>query len=171
MKEKFKINKEINFEKVRVIDLPEGSKILTKTEALKIAESLEKDLILINEKTDIPICKIEDYSKFLYQRKKKIKENEKNTTKVLLKEVKFGPNIDEHDFNFKVKQVEKFISEGMKVKLSIKFSGREIVFKERGELVLLKVIQSMGDTIKVDYMPRLEGKNMHTIITPNKKIK
>lgn len=138
-------------------------------EALKLAEEKELDLVEISPKAEPPVCKIIDYSKFLYQQKKKQKEIKAKTTKVVVKEIRFGPQTDEHDFNFKLKHAEKFLQEGAKVKAFVFFKGRSILFKEQGEILLLKLATSLEELGTVEQLPKLEGKRMTMFITPKKK--
>lgn len=138
-------------------------------EALKFADELELDLVEISPKADPPVCKIIDYSKFLYQQKKKQKEMKAKTVKVVVKEIRFGPNTDEHDFNFKLRHAEKFLSEGAKVKAFVFFKGRSILFKEQGEILLLKLATSLEELGSVEQLPKLEGKRMTMYISPKKK--
>jgi translation initiation factor IF-3 len=120
----------------------------------------------ISPNADPPVCKVVDYSKFKYEQKKKQKEIKAKTQKVVLKEIRFGPNTDEHDFNFKVKHALSFLKEGAKVKATVYFIGRTIVYKERGEILLLKFAQTLEEQGKVEQLPRLEGKRMSIIVTP-----
>jgi len=136
---------------------------------LKFAEDQELDLVEISPKADPPVCKIIDYKKFLYQQKKKQKEMKAKAVKVIVKEIRFGPNTDEHDYNFKLKHAEKFLNEGAKVKAYVFFKGRSILFKDKGEILLLKFAQDLEELGKVEQMPRLEGKRMTMFITPKKK--
>jgi len=136
---------------------------------LKFAEDQELDLVEISPKADPPVCKIIDYKKFLYQQKKKQKEMKAKAVKVVVKEIRFGPNTDEHDYNFKLKHAEKFLNEGAKVKAYVFFKGRSILFKDKGEILLLKFAQDLEELGKVEQMPRLEGKRMTMFITPKKK--
>jgi len=122
----------------------------------------------ISPKAVPPVCRIVDYKKFLYEQKKKQKEIKAKTTKVVVKEIRYGPNTDDHDFNFKLKHAEKFLSEGAKVKAYVFFKGRTILFKEKGEILLLKLAQSLEEYGVVESMPKLEGKKMIMIITPKK---
>ena len=138
-------------------------------DALKLADELELDLVEISPKADPPVCKIIDYSKFLYQQKKKQKEMKAKTTKVVVKEIRFGPQTDEHDFNFKLKHAEKFLKEGAKVKAFVFFKGRSILFKEQGEILLLKLATELEEWGTVEQLPKLEGKRMTMFITPKKK--
>jgi translation initiation factor IF-3 len=123
-------------------------------------------LVEISPNADPPVCKIIDYAKFKYEQKKKQKEIKANAAKVVLKEIRFGPNTDDHDFNFKLKHAVSFLKEGAKVKAYVHFVGRSIVFKERGEMLLLKFAQALEDVGVVEQMPRLEGKRMNIFIAP-----
>ena len=138
-------------------------------EALKMAQGMELDLVEISPKADPPVCKIIDYSKFLYQQKKKQKEMKSKATKVVVKEIRFGPQTDEHDFQFKLRHAEKFLQEGAKVKAFVFFKGRSILFKEQGEILLLKLATSLEEWGSVEQMPKLEGKRMTMFISPKKK--
>jgi translation initiation factor IF-3 len=142
--------------------------VVSLDEALKLADSLELDLVEISPNANPPVCKIIDYQKFLYQQKKKQKEIKAKSTKIIVKEIRFGPNTDEHDFNFKLKHALKFLEEGAKVKAYVFFKGRSILFKEQGEVILLKLAQELEDVGKVEQMPRLEGKRMIMFISPKK---
>ncbi|MCL1822284.1 MAG: translation initiation factor IF-3 [Prolixibacteraceae bacterium] len=138
-------------------------------EALKIADSLDLDLVEISPKADPPVCKVIDFSKFLYQQKKKQKEIKAKSVKVVVKEIRFGPQTDEHDFNFKLRHAEKFLQEGAKVKAYVFFKGRSILFKEQGEILLLRFATALEDYGKVEQLPKLEGKRMTMFISPKKK--
>jgi translation initiation factor IF-3 len=138
-------------------------------EALKLAKDLTLDLVEISPNADPPVCRITDYSKFKYEHKKKQKEIKAKTQKVVMKEIRFGPNTDEHDFNFKVKHAINFLGEGAKVKASVFFRGRSIVYKERGEILLLKFAQALEEHGKVEQLPKLEGKNMSILVQPKAK--
>jgi translation initiation factor IF-3 len=131
-----------------------------------MAEELELDLVEISPNADPPVCKIVDYQKFLYQQKKKQKEIKSKTTKVILKEIRFGPQTDEHDYNFKLKHAQKFLEDGAKVKAFVFFKGRSILFKEQGEILLLRLAQDLEEIGKVEQLPRLEGKRMIMFISP-----
>jgi translation initiation factor IF-3 len=135
-------------------------------EARRMAQNLELDLVMISDKADPPVCRIIDYQKFLYQQKKKQKEIRANTVKVVVKEIRFGPNTDEHDYNFKLKHAEKFLEEGAKVKAYVFFKGRSILFKEQGEILLLRLAQDLEEYGKVEQLPKLEGKRMTIFISP-----
>lgn len=140
--------------------------VMSIEEARKFAENLELDLVLISEKADPPVCRVIDFQKFLYQQKKKQKEIRANTQKVVVKEIRFGPNTDEHDYNFKLKHAEKFLADGSKVKAFVFFKGRTILFKEKGEILLLRFAQDLEEVGKVDQLPRLEGKRMIMFLSP-----
>lgn len=135
-------------------------------EALKIADELELDLVEISPNADPPVCKVIDYQKFLYQQKKRSKELKAKTQKVVLKEIRFGPQTDEHDYQFKLKHALKFLEEGAKVKAFVFFKGRSILFKEQGEILLLRLAQDLEEHGKVEQMPKLEGKRMIMFIAP-----
>lgn len=125
-------------------------------------------MVEISPKADPPVCKIIDYQKFLYQQKKKQKELKQKAVKVVVKEIRFGPNTDEHDFQFKLRHAEKFLNEGAKVKAYVFFKGRSILFKDQGEILLLKFAQELEEIGKVESMPKLEGKRMTMFISPKK---
>jgi translation initiation factor IF-3 len=134
-----------------------------------MAEELELDLVEISPNATPPVCKIIDYKKFLYEQKKKQKELKSKQSKVVLKEIRFGPNTDDHDFQFKLNHAKKFLSEGSKLKAFVFFKGRSIVFKDRGEIYLLKFAQELEDYGVVESMPDLQGKKMIIMINPKKK--
>jgi translation initiation factor IF-3 len=138
-------------------------------DAMKLADELELDLVEISPKADPPVCRIIDYQKFLYQQRKKQKEQKQNAVQVSVKEVRFGPNTDEHDYNFKLKHAEKFLNDGDKVKAFVFFKGRSILFKEKGEILLLRLAQDLEELGKVEQMPKLEGKRMTMFLSPKKK--
>jgi translation initiation factor IF-3 len=133
-------------------------------QAIRIAQDQGLDLVEISPNADPPVCKVVDYSKFKYEQKKKQREIKAKTIKVVIKEIRFGPNTDEHDFNFKVKHAMNFLKEGSKVKATVTFIGRTIVYKERGEILLLKFAQALEEFGKVEQLPKLEGKRMSTIL-------
>ena len=143
-----------------------GNAVLLTEKAIQIAQENDLDLVEISPNADPPVCKIIDYAKFKYEQKKKQKEIKANAAKVVLKEIRFGPNTDDHDFNFKLKHAVSFLKEGAKVKAYVHFVGRSIVFKERGEMLLLKFAQALEDVGVVEQMPRLEGKRMNIFIAP-----
>jgi translation initiation factor IF-3 len=129
---------------------------------------MELDLVEISPNADPPVCKVIDYQKFLYQQKKKQKEMKAKATKIVVKEIRFGPHTDTHDYNFKLKHAEKFLQDGAKVKAYVFFKGRTIVYKEDGEILLLRFAQDLEEYGKVEQMPRLEGKRMIIILAPKK---
>ena len=137
-------------------------------QAKAMADTLGLDLVEISPNTDPPVCKIIDYSKFKYTQKKKQKSIRSNAQKIVLKEIRFGPNTDEHDFNFKLKHAINFLKSGAKVKAYVHFYGRTIVFKERGEILLLKLAQALEDIANVEELPKLEGKRMFLMLSPKK---
>jgi translation initiation factor IF-3 len=139
--------------------------------AIKMARDENLDLVEISPGANPPVCRIIDYSKFKYEQKKKQKEIKAKTQRTIVKEIRFGPNTDDHDFNFKLKHAENFLQDGAKVKAYVHFVGRTIVFKERGELLLLKFAQALEDVAKVDQMPKLEGKRMILMLSPKGKSK
>lgn len=137
-------------------------------DALSLAEEQELDLVEISPKANPPVCKIMDYKKYLYEQKKKQKEIKAKTAKIVVKEIRLGPNIDEHDFNFKLKHAIKFLQDGAKVKVDVFFKGRSIIYKDKGEFVLLRFAQELEEYGKVEKLPKLEGKRMIMIIAPKK---
>jgi len=134
-----------------------------------MADKMELDLVEIAPTADPPVCRIVDYQKFLYQQKKKQKEIKAKSTKVVVKEIRFGPNTDDHDYNFKLKHAIRFLEEGAKVRSYVYFKGRSILFKEQGELLLLRFANDLEEYGKVDQLPKLEGKRMTITISPKKK--
>jgi len=137
--------------------------------ALALAQELELDLVEISPKASPPVCKILEYKKFLYEQKKRDKALKAKSTKIVVKEIRFGPNTDEHDYEFKRKHAEKFLKEGAKLKAFVFFKGRSIVFKEKGQISLLRLAQDLEEIGKVEQMPILEGKKMIMFIAPKKK--
>ena len=137
--------------------------------ALSIAKDLELDLVEISPKASPPVCKILEYKKFLYEQKKRDKALKAKSTKIIVKEIRFGPNTDENDYEFKKKHAEKFLKEGAKLKAFVFFKGRSIVFKEKGQILLLRLAQDLEEIGKVEQMPLLEGKKMIMFIAPRKK--
>ncbi len=138
-------------------------------DAMQIADDLELDLVEISPSANPPVCKVIDYSKFLYQLKKKEKEQKAKNVKVVVKEIRFGPQTDEHDYNFKLKHAISFLEEGAKLKAYVFFKGRSILFKEQGEVLLLRFANDLEEYGKVDQMPLLEGKRMIIMLSPKKK--
>jgi translation initiation factor IF-3 len=168
-----KINDKIRATEVRLVGDGIEPRVVPIMEALRIAEEAGLDLVEIAAQADPPVCKIVDYQKYLYERKKKEKETKAKAAKQVLKEVRFGPNTDEHDFNFKVKHAQKFLEEGAKVKAYVHFRGRSIAYKEKGEIILLKFAQALEEFGKVEMLPKLEGNRMflHMAPLPSKKPK
>ena len=165
-----RINDEITAPQVRVVgDNVEPNLVLPIREAIRLADEMELDLIEISPKAEPPVCRIADYQKFLYQQKKKAKEIKAKQTKVVIKEIRFGPQTDDHDYNFKLKHAENFLKEGAKVKAYVFFRGRSIVFKEQGEILLLRFATDLEEIAKVEVMPTLEGKKMNMILAPKPK--
>jgi len=165
-----KINELIRAESIRLVgENIEKPGVYSLREALKLADELELDLIEISPNADPPVCRIADYQKFLYQQKKKQKEMKSKAIKVVVKEIRFGPNTDEHDYNFKLKHAQKFLEEGAKLKAYVFFKGRTILYKEKGEILLLKLAQDLEELGKVDQLPRLEGKRMIMMLSPKPK--
>lgn len=171
VEEPYRINERITAPRVRVVGEDIRVDVYPIAEAIKMAQAQGLDLVEISPKAEPPVCKIIDYSKFKYEQKKKQKEIKANAQKSVVKEIRFGPNTDDHDFNFKVKHAENFLKEGAKVKAYVHFAGRSIVYKERGEILLLKFAQQLEEFGKVELMPQLEGKRMYLMMTPkgNKK--
>lgn len=143
--------------------------VLSTNEALKQARESGLDLVMISEKADPPVVKMVDYKKFLYDQKKKQKEIKNNAQKVVVKEIRFGPNTDEHDYEFKKKHAIKFLEEGSKIKAFVFFKGRSILFKDKGEILLLKLATELEELGVVEQMPKLEGKRMIMMLAPKKK--
>lgn len=154
---------------MRVVGDGIQSDIYSLSQALSIAEEKGLDLVEISPKADPPVCRIVDYKKFLYEQKKKQKELKAKQVKVTIKEIRFGPNTDEHDFNFKLNHAKKFLEEGAKVKAYVFFKGRTIVYKERGEILLLRFATELEDYGVVEQMPKMEGKRMIMMFNPKKK--
>ncbi|HYX08647.1 MAG TPA: translation initiation factor IF-3 [Bacteroidales bacterium] len=164
---KHRINDRIRAKTVRVVgDNVDNQDVYPITEALKMADDMELDLVEISPNADPPVCKIIEYQKFLYQQKKKQKELKQKASKIVVKEIRFGPNTDEHDYNFKLKHAEKFLEDGNKVKAYVFFKGRSILYKEQGEILLLRFAQDLEELGKVEQLPKLEGKRMNMILTP-----
>ncbi len=155
--------------RVRLVREGQEPIVLSAREAQAMAEAEELDLVMISETADPPVCKIIDYKKFLYDQKKKQKEIAAKAMKVVIKEIRFGPQTDDHDYEFKLKHARKFLEEGAKLKSFVFFRGRSIIYKEQGELLLLKLAQDVADLGKVEAMPHLEGKRMFILIAPIKK--
>jgi translation initiation factor IF-3 len=163
-----KINEKISAKEIRLVMESEEPKVMSTYDAIKLAEEQEMDLVEISPNAVPPVCKIMDYRKFLYNQKRKQKELKAKQSKVIIKEIRFGPNTDEHDFQFKLVHAKKFLEEGSKVKAYVFFRGRTIVFKDRGEILLLRFTQEIGDLGVLESMPKLEGKRMIIMLNPKK---
>lgn len=164
-----RINNNIRSREVRLVGDNVEQGVYTIQEALRMADDLELDLVEISPTAVPPVCKIMDYQKFLYQQKKKQKEAKAKSVKVVVKEIRFGPQTDDHDFNFKLKHAKSFLEEGSKVKAYVFFKGRSILFKEQGEVLLLRFATELEDLVKVDQLPALEGKRMIMMLSPKKQ--
>lgn len=164
-----KINRLITAPELRVVGDNVEVGVYQTREALRMAEDQELDLVEISPKAVPPVAKIIDYKKFLYDQKKKKKELAQNTQKVVVKEIRFGPNTSDHDYEFKMKHAQKFLEEGAKLKAFVFFKGRTIIFKEQGQILLLRLAQDLEEYGKVEQLPRLEGKRMTLWIAPKKK--
>ncbi|WP_304636120.1 translation initiation factor IF-3, partial [uncultured Muribaculum sp.] len=164
-KDPYAINERIRAREVRLVGDNVEPGIYSIQEALRLAEEEGLDLIEISASANPPVCKILDYQKFLYQQKKRLKEQKAKSTKVVVKEIRFGPQTDDHDYNFKLKHAMEFLKEGAKVKAYVFFRGRSILFKEQGEVLLLKFATALEDLGKLEQMPVLEGKRMTIMIS------
>jgi len=164
-----KINEHIRATKVRLVGENVDVDVYSLDDAKKIAKEQDLDLVEISPKADPPVCKVIDYKKFLYDQKKKQKEIKNKAQKVVIKEIRFGPNTEEHDLEFKLKHAIKFLQDGSKLKAYVFFKGRSIVFKDRGEILLLKFAQELEEYGKVEQLPKLEGKRMTMFIAPKVK--
>lgn len=164
-----RINDKIRVREVRLVGENIEAGVYSIHEALRIADDQELDLVEISPNAEPPVCRIVDYQKFLYNQKKKQKEQKAKATKVVVKEIRFGPQTDDHDFNFKLKHAKSFIEEGSKIKAYVFFKGRSILFKEQGEVLLLRFATELEDLAKVDQLPQLEGKRMIMMLSPKKQ--
>ena len=169
VKFEYRINQEIRSREVRLVGDNVEQGVYTVQEAQRIANDLELDLVEISPNVTPPVCRVVDYQKFIYQQKKHQKEQKAKAVKVVIKEIRFGPQTDDHDYNFKLKHAKGFRSEGAKVKAYVFFRGRSIVFKEQGEVLLLRFANDLEDYAKVEAMPVLEGKRMTIMLAPLKK--
>ena len=166
MKAQHRINGQIRAREVRIVGDDIESAVVPTRDALRLAEQKGLDLVEISPNAEPPVCRLIDYSKFLYQQKKKQKELKAKQVKVEIKEIRFGPQTDEHDYNFKLKHAKEFLMEGDKVKAHVFFRGRSILFKEQGEVLLLRFANDLEEVGKVESMPKLEGKRMIIYIAP-----
>ena len=167
--EPYAINGPLRAREVRLVGDNVENGVFPTQEALRIADGLGLDLIEISPTAQPPVCRVLDYQKFLYQQKKRQKEQKAKATKVVVKEIRFGPQTDDHDYNFKLKHAIGFLQEGAKVKAYVFFKGRSILFKEQGEVLLLRFANDLEEYGKVDQMPVLEGKRMIIMLSPKKK--
>ena len=167
--DKHRINRKITAEELRLVGDNVEIGVYKLSQALAIANEQDLDLVEISPKAVPPVCKVMDYKKFLYEQKKREKILKSKAAKVVVKEIRFGPNTDDHDYNFKKKHAEKFLKEGAKLKAFVFFKGRSIIFKEKGQILLLRLAQDLEKLGKVEQMPKLEGKRMIMFIAPTKK--
>ena len=167
--DKHRINRKITAEELRLVGDNVEIGVYKLSQALAIANEQDLDLVEISPKAVPPVCKVMNYKKFLYEQKKREKTLKSKAAKVVVKEIRFGPNTDDHDYNFKKKHAEKFLKEGAKLKAFVFFKGRSIIFKEKGQILLLRLAQDLEKLGKVEQMPKLEGKRMIMFISPIKK--
>ncbi|MDX1476102.1 MAG: translation initiation factor IF-3 [Saprospiraceae bacterium] len=179
LRKQFLVNRDIRVPEIRLVgdNFDDISELANKKvepgvyptqAALDWARTLGLDLVMISPKADPPVCRIIEFNKFLYERKKREKEIKAKTVKTVVKEIRFGPNTDDHDFDFKMRHARKFLEEGYKVKAYVHFRGRSIVFKDRGELLLLRLLHELDELGAAEDLPRMEGRRMHVIISPKK---
>ena len=169
IKDQYRVNERIRAKEVRLVGDNVEQGVYTIQEAIHMADEQGLDLIEISPNAVPPVCKILDYQKFLYQQKKRQKEQKAKSSKIVVKEIRFGPQTDDHDYNFKLKHAIGFLNEGAKVKAYVFFKGRSILFKEQGEVLLLRFANDLEDYGKVEMMPVREGKRMIIMISPKKK--
>ena len=169
IKQQYPINEQIHVREVRIVGDGIESTVLPTYKAIQLAEQKGVDLVEISPNAQPPVCRLIDYSKFLYQQKKHQKEMKAKQVKVDVKEIRFGPQTDDHDYNFKLKHAQGFLSDGDKVKAYVFFKGRSILFKEQGEVLLLRFASDLEEYGKVEQMPQLEGKRMIMFIAPKKQ--
>ena len=169
LKEQYRINERIRVREVRLVGDNIETGVYPIAQALKIAEEQGMELVEISPNAAPPVCRVIDYQKFLYQQKKRQKEQKAKSVKVVVKEIRFGPQTDDHDYNFKLKHAKGFLEDGDKVKAYVFFKGRSILFKEQGEVLLLRFANDLEEYAKVDQMPILEGKRMTIQLSPKKK--
>lgn len=166
-KQQYRVNEQIRVREVRIVD-EDGSTVMPTRQALDIARQQGVDLVEISPNAKPPVCRIIDYSKFLYQQKKRAKEMKQKQVKVEVKEIRFGPQTDDHDYQFKLKHAKEFLEEGNKVRAYVFFRGRSILFKEQGEVLLLRFANDLEEYGKVEQLPKLEGKKMFLFLAPKK---
>ncbi len=167
MKNQYRVNEQIRVREVRIVG-EGGSTVMPTRQALDMARQEGVDLVEISPNAQPPVCRLIDYSKFLYQQKKHQKEMKAKQVKVEVKEIRFGPQTDDHDYNFKLKHAKEFLEEGNKVRAYVFFRGRSILFKEQGEVLLLRFANDLEEYAKVEQLPRLEGKKMFLFLAPKK---
>ena len=167
MKTQYRVNEQIRVREVRIVG-DGGSEVVPTRQALDMAREQGVDLVEISPNAQPPVCRLIDYSKFLYQQKKRQKEIKAKQVKVEVKEIRFGPQTDDHDYNFKLKHAKEFLEEGNKVRAYVFFRGRSILFKEQGEVLLLRFANDLEEYAKVEQLPRLEGKKMFLFLAPKK---
>ena len=167
MKNQYRVNEQIRVREVRIVS-EDGSQVVPTRQALDMARQMEVDLVEISPNAQPPVCRLIDYSKFLYQQKKHQKEMKQKQVKVEVKEIRFGPQTDEHDYQFKLKHAKEFLEEGNKVRAYVFFRGRSILFKEQGEVLLLRFANDLEEYCKVEQLPKLEGKKMFLFLAPKK---
>jgi translation initiation factor IF-3 len=167
MKNQYRVNEQIRVREVRVVG-DGGSTVMPTRQALDMARAQDVDLVEISPNAQPPVCRLIDYSKFLYQQKKHAKEMKAKQAKVEIKEIRFGPQTDEHDYNFKLKHAKEFLTEGNKVRAYVFFRGRSILFKEQGEVLLLRFANDLEEFAKVEQLPKLDGKKMFLYLAPKK---
>ncbi|TNF24358.1 MAG: translation initiation factor IF-3 [Bacteroidetes bacterium] len=163
-----KINEKIDAREVRLVGEGIEPAVYPIRKALEMAEEQGLDLVEISPNAEPPVCKILDYKKFLFEQKKKQKELKAKATKIVVKEIRFGPNTDDHDFEFKLKHAKQFLEQGAKVRAFVFFRGRSIVYKDQGEILLLKFANELEELAKVEMLPKMEGKKMFIILSPKK---
>ena len=168
LKDQYRVNEKIRAKEVRIVGENVEQGVYSISEALRMAQSQDLDLIEISPSAVPPVCRIADYQKFLYQQKKRQKEQKAKSVKIVVKEIRFGPQTDDHDYNFKLKHAKSFLEEGAKVKAYVFFKGRSILFKEQGEVLLLRFASDLEDYGKVEQLPALEGKKMIIMLAPKK---
>lgn len=180
LKTQYRVNRDIRIPEVRLVgdNFEDISRVAGETiepgifptrTAQTWARELDLDLVEISPKADPPVCRIIEFNKFIYERKRKEKEIKSKTVKTVVKEIRFGPNTDDHDFDFKLRHARGFLEEGFKVKAYVHFRGRSIVFKERGELLLLRFMKELDDLGSAENLPQMEGRRMNVILAPKKK--
>ena len=167
MKNQYRVNEQIRVREVRIVS-EDGSQVVPTRQALDMARQMDVDLVEISPNAQPPVCRLIDYSKFLYQQKKHQKEMKQKQVKVEVKEIRFGPQTDEHDYQFKLKHAKEFLEEGNKVRAYVFFRGRSILFKEQGEVLLLRFANDLEEFCKVEQLPKLEGKKMFLFLAPKK---